>query len=109
MTNPICWTGGGCGNGQADRRKLEKKAGWFDPPDLPDLRDLPDLPDLTYPTYLTYTTHSYHMNRKPTRKVRGARIAVGCRNELPVATVIVSAAYLFIRLNPSPNNLILVP
>jgi len=57
-----------------------------------------------YPTHLTHLTHathcaaggwqarSYHMNLKPTRPVRGARMAVGCWNAVPVLKLIVSAA-----------------
>src|SRR5436190_10888358 len=52
--------------------------------------------ELTYPTYQTYQT-----SLNPTRPVRGPRIAVGCWNAGPVATVIVSAAYEFSRLKPS--------
>ena len=41
---------------------------------------------------------NYQMKRKPMRPVRGARIAVGFWNAEPVATLIVSAAYEFVRL-----------
>src|SRR5690349_13503334 len=41
------------------------------------------------------------MNRKPTRAVLGARIAVGFRYCGPVARAIVSDAWLFARLNAS--------
>jgi hypothetical protein len=52
------------------------------------------------PTCLAHATHCrgrlgslvYHMKRKPTRPVRGARMAVGCSNAEPVLKLIVSAA-----------------
>ena len=87
--------GGGGGGGDGKTTKGGRAEGF--PSSHPALPAYP-----AYPAF--YPLPNYQIKRNPMRPVRGPRIAVGCWKFAPARVLIVSAAYAFVRLNPSRNR-----